>query len=68
MPAGQISATLAIAITDDALAEENELFPVDISMPAGSVATLGPNTAAAVTIVDDDGQEPRKVYLPLIAR
>lgn len=51
IPAGQLSGTIAVTITDDAIHEGNETFSLALSDPAG--ATLGLSSATA-TISDND--------------
>jgi uncharacterized delta-60 repeat protein len=60
--AAQTTASIAITIRDDALVEGNETFQVVLSNPTGG-ATLGPDSVATVTIIDNDlpGQPGRGV-------
>ncbi len=51
IPAGQTSATFAVALTNDALDEEDEAFIVTLSNP--SAGTLS-DSQAQITIQDDD--------------
>jgi hypothetical protein len=51
--AGQTSATFTVAILDDAFVEGNQTFTVSLHSPTGG-ATLGAQTAAAVTVLDND--------------
>ena len=51
---GEISHTLTIPLFDDALAEPDEQFVVELTAP--SHATVGGTGQATVTIVDDDSQ------------
>ena len=56
VPAGQLSATLAIPIINDSIIEQSERFSVTVALPAGSIATLDAvNITATVTITDNDG-------------
>jgi hypothetical protein len=50
--AGETSKTFSIPIIDDSYAEGNETFTVSLNNPAG--ASLGMQSAATVTIVDND--------------
>jgi len=50
---GQISGSITVPITDDAVAEGDEGFAVTLSNPTG--ATLGTPATATVTITDDEG-------------
>jgi hypothetical protein len=50
--AGENSKTVSIPIIDDALAEGAETFSVSISNGAGT--SIGPQTTATVTIIDND--------------
>ncbi|BCM94044.1 hypothetical protein IAD21_05940 [Abditibacteriota bacterium] len=53
--ANQTSRTIFVPITNDTLDEGDETFTVTLSVPAGNGnTTLGPNTTATVTIVDND--------------
>jgi uncharacterized repeat protein (TIGR01451 family) len=60
---GVTSQTFAVAITDDALAEDDETVTLGLSSPTN--ATLGGNNPATLTIMDDDGYN---IYLPIILR
>ena len=56
IPAGQSSANFTVAIIDDAILEEEELFNLALSIPPFPTS-LGINSAsgvAMVTIIDDD--------------
>jgi hypothetical protein len=53
VPAGQASATFTVTITNDTSDEPDETFTVTLSNPGGG-ATLGAQTSATVTILDDD--------------
>jgi hypothetical protein len=50
--AGQTSVTFSVAIVDDSFAEGNETFTVSLNNPSG--ATLGAQSTATVTIIDND--------------
>lgn len=52
IPAGQTSATISLAIVDDALADPNETVTITLSSPTN--ATLGSNTVYTYTINDND--------------
>lgn len=52
IPAGALSATITIPITNDAVVERDETFTVALSQPRGAV--LDAPTTATVTIVNDD--------------
>lgn len=52
-PAGVVSQTITIDITDDSNVEPNEVFTVALSNPTGG-ASLGANSSVAVTILEDD--------------
>lgn len=49
---GETSKTFSVAIVDDSYAEGNETFAVSLNNPSG--ATLGTQSAATVTIIDND--------------
>ena len=55
IPAGESSANFAVAILDDAILEEEELFRLALSIPPYP-ASLGIHSSAyaTVTIIDDD--------------
>ncbi len=53
IPAGNLSASVAVAIIDDQLTEDDEQFFVDISLPAGERAILG-DARGSVTILAND--------------
>ncbi|HKC66277.1 MAG TPA: Calx-beta domain-containing protein, partial [Pyrinomonadaceae bacterium] len=50
--AGETTKTIFIPIVNDSYAEGNESFTITLSSPRG--ATLGSNSTATITIVDDD--------------
>lgn len=52
VPQGQTNATITVTPISDTLAEPNETYDLNLSLPAGYVA--GSPTTATVTIVDDD--------------
>ena len=51
--AGETSKTISILIVDDVYAEGSENFAINLTNPAG--ATLGPQSIATLTIIDNDG-------------
>jgi hypothetical protein len=55
--AGETSKVVEIPITEDSFNEANETFTVALSNPTGG-AGLGSQTAASVTIVNDDNPPP----------
>jgi Calx-beta domain/Kelch motif/Galactose oxidase, central domain len=50
--AGETSKTFSVAIIDDSYAEGNETFTIGLNSPSG--ATLGAQSTATVTIIDND--------------
>src|SRR5205814_6592916 len=50
--AGETSKQIIVSIIDDVYPEEPETFTLTLSNPTG--ATLGTNTTATITIIDDD--------------
>jgi hypothetical protein len=50
--AGETSKSFSIAIVDDSYAEGNETFTIGLNSPSG--ATLGAQSTATVTIIDND--------------
>jgi hypothetical protein len=50
--AGETSKTFSVAIVDDSYAEGNETFTVSLNSPSG--ATLGAQSTATVTIIDNE--------------
>src|SRR5205807_8200924 len=50
--AGESTKTIFIPIVNDSYAEGNESFSIRLSNPVG--ATLGSNSSATITILDDD--------------
>ena len=63
----QTTATLALALLDDQVAENAESLTRVLEQASG--ATLTPPTALSVTITDDDaGVPPQRIYLPLVLR
>ena len=58
-PAGQTRAEFTVAITDDSLIEATEYFQLLLSIPEDLIfkgVQVGPNSAATVTIMDNDGE------------
>ena len=58
-PAGQTRAEFTVAIADDILIEAMESFQLLLSIPDSLISKgvqVGPNSAATVTIMDDDGE------------
>ena len=53
--AGETSKSFSIAIIDDSYAEGNETFTVSLNSPSG--ATLGAQSTATVTIIDNDNTD-----------
>lgn len=56
IPANQTSATIAVPIIDDTIAEPNETFSVNLSNPNGAVLA---NNQGVVTVTDNDQTLPR---------
>ena len=58
-PAGQTRVEFSVEITDDNLIEPMESFQLLLSIPDDLIskgAQVGPNSAATVTIMDNDGE------------
>ena len=58
-PAGQTRAEFTVVITDDNLIESMESFQLLLSIPEDFISKgvqVGPNSAATVTIMDNDGE------------
>ena len=58
-PAGQTRAEFTVVITDDSLIEGTESFQLLLSIPEDLTSKgvqVGPNSAATVTIMDNDGE------------
>ena len=58
-PAGQTRAELTVVITDDNLIGGTESFQLLLSIPQDLISKevqVGPNSAATVTIMDNDGE------------
>jgi hypothetical protein len=75
--AGETSKSFSVAIVDDSYAEGNETFTISLNSPSG--ATLGAQSTATVTIIDNDatnGPNPidntnffvRQQYLDFLGR
>ena len=58
-PAGQTRAEFTVDITDDSVIEATESFQLLLSIPEDLISKgvqVGPNSAATVTIMDNDGE------------
>ncbi|WP_108650564.1 Calx-beta domain-containing protein [Dongshaea marina] len=53
IPAGELSGNFTVAITDDALSENNEDYTVSLVSTSGAESSLGSSTSVSTTIVDD---------------
>jgi hypothetical protein len=61
IPAGEVSGTIRVAITDDGLFEPDEDFTVQLGMPGPAGATLGKSFGAVTISSDDAVAEPTLV-------
>lgn len=59
---GELSKEVAINITDELLPEEDEIFQLSLSL-VGQDRVVLRTTEANVTIVDDDSESCRRIYL-----
>ncbi|WP_108650563.1 retention module-containing protein [Dongshaea marina] len=55
IPAGQLSGSFSVAITDDALSENAEDYTVSLASTLGAESSLGSSTSVTTSIVDDTG-------------
>ena len=66
-PAGQTRAEFTVVITNDDLIEAMETFQLLLSIPQDIISKgvqVGPNSAATVTIMDNDGELYSTTYVP----
>ena len=59
VPAGQMRAEFNVTIVDDNVIEDEESFQLQLSVPDDIISKgvqVGPNQAATVTIMDNDGE------------
>ena len=55
VPAGTTSHLFSVAIVDDNLLENNEMFSLSIVTTNSSVVTIGSRSTTTITIADDEG-------------